>query len=377
MPFFGSAPGQPLEFSLRLRSDGRFGLRDRFGYRDPSTGDVYLVPRFLDQFSTDGASVPAAFTWLVARIDGAAPANVLHDALILRRRNRLEHIGPEVAREHADGVFLAALAELDVPIVRRHLMWAAVRLQSISLSWPGRLAIAGTVVIAAAWVGALVAAALVSIAVGLLAVVLVAGALVGVAVGGNRLRPLALGVVTLPLLVPVMTVVTVTDLLYRGIERVASRRRPHTATEPEPPTESPPARHAGRSIFVSYAREDRRRVEPLVEILAAATGANVWWDNEILPGDAWRSEILDALSAAHCVVVLWSMDAVRSEFILRVEATDAHKRGIMVQALLDDVQLPDEVAGVQAASLFDDPTGEELDKLVRAAGRMVSREAAA
>lgn len=363
-----------MEFALELRSDGRFGLRTRFGYRDPRTGDLYVVPRFVDHFSTDGASVPTAFSWLVPRIDSGAPANVLHDALILRRRHRLEYIGPEISRVDADRVFLAALGELGVPVIRRHLMWTAVRLDGMSRSWAGRSAIAGAVLIMVAWVGALIAAAVLSPSLGLVAVPIVAAAVAGVAGGGDRLRPLSLAVVAVPVLLPVAIAVAVTDFVYRTAERLASNPTRDRSEEPVPDVGTP--RYAGRSIFVSYAREDRRRIEPLIGILADATGADVWWDNELLPGDAWREEILDALNAAHCVVVLWSHDAVQSEFILRVEAADAHRRGILVQGLLDDIGLPDQVADIQAAGLFHDPTGEELDKLVRAASRTLSRTAA-
>ena len=55
-------------------------------------------------------------------------------------------------------------------------------------------------------------------------------------------------------------------------------------------------------IFLSYKREDRARVKPLVDALEAE-GLSVWWDVHIEGGSAWRESIQKNLESARCVIV--------------------------------------------------------------------------
>lgn len=61
-------------------------------------------------------------------------------------------------------------------------------------------------------------------------------------------------------------------------------------------------------IFLSYAREDREKAEPLARALQEA-GWSVWWDRSILPGASYEQVIEHELSSASSVVVLWSAAA--------------------------------------------------------------------
>jgi Protein of unknown function (DUF1353) len=72
-------------------------------------------------FVTDFASVPRIFFWLIPSYGAYTKAAILHDFLC--------HTAV-VGRADADGLFLRTLRELDVPFVRRWLMWAAVRFNS-------------------------------------------------------------------------------------------------------------------------------------------------------------------------------------------------------------------------------------------------------
>ena len=83
-------------------------------------------------------------------------------------------------------------------------------------------------------------------------------------------------------------------------------------------------------VFVSYKREDRLGVVPLVERLRAES-LQVWWDADIPGGSTWRSEILQHLDLARCVVVVWS-DASVSESgdFVREEAGRAKQRGVLL-----------------------------------------------
>ena len=91
-------------------------------------------------------------------------------------------------------------------------------------------------------------------------------------------------------------------------------------------------------IFLSYARTDRERVLPLVEGLQAR-GWSVWWDRDITPGRGFEEEIDREISAADCVLVVWSNDSVNSRWV-RNEALEGLERNILVPVLLDDVRIP-------------------------------------
>ena len=71
-------------------------------------------------FETDFASVPTAFGWLLPRSGRYTKAAVLHDYLCKESK------AGRFDRDDADGIFRRTMRELDVPFLRRWLMWAAV-----------------------------------------------------------------------------------------------------------------------------------------------------------------------------------------------------------------------------------------------------------
>ena len=78
----------------------------------------FIVPA---GFRTDFASVPRPLVWLLPRYGAYTKSAILHDHLCQSK---------EVNRADADGMFRRSMRELDVPFVRRWMMWAAVRLNS-------------------------------------------------------------------------------------------------------------------------------------------------------------------------------------------------------------------------------------------------------
>ena len=104
-------------------------------------------------------------------------------------------------------------------------------------------------------------------------------------------------------------------------------------------------------IFVSYARKDMKRVEPIVRELQKH-GWSVFWDLEIPPGESWRSYIKKRLDESRCVLVAWSHLSITSEWVI-AEADEAKKRGILVPALLDAVEPPFGLSHIHAADLSD------------------------
>ena len=87
--------------------------------------DEFVVPAGAE---TDFASVPGAFQWLIQRSGRYAKAAVLHDYLW----RHIDETG--ISRSDADGIFRRVMAELNVPFLRRWLMWAAVRATSLAKS---------------------------------------------------------------------------------------------------------------------------------------------------------------------------------------------------------------------------------------------------
>ena len=93
-------------------------------------------------------------------------------------------------------------------------------------------------------------------------------------------------------------------------------------------------------VFVSYKSEDRARVKPLVDALAAA-GLDVWWDLGIEGGVGWRETIQSHLDAAACVVVVWSAASVGpGGYFVQDEAAHARRRGVYLPVALDTAEPP-------------------------------------
>jgi hypothetical protein len=76
----------------------------------------------------------------------------------------------------------------------------------------------------------------------------------------------------------------------------------------------------------------------------------VWWDRTIPPGKSFDEVIEAALTAAKCVIVLWSKASVTSDWV-KVEAAEAARRRILIPALIEEVTIPLEFRRLQAADL--------------------------
>jgi len=71
--------------------------------------------------STDFASVPRLFVWFLPRYGRWTKAAILHDHLWRKE------VGKTIEYVDADGTFRRAMRELDVPFLKRWIMWGAVR----------------------------------------------------------------------------------------------------------------------------------------------------------------------------------------------------------------------------------------------------------
>jgi hypothetical protein len=118
-------------------------------------------------------------------------------------------------------------------------------------------------------------------------------------------------------------------------------------------------------IFISYAREDRPRIEPLAKSLEDL-GWSVFWDRTIPAGKTWRQVIGDALKNARSVIVAWSQKSITSEWVIE-EADRGRIRRILIPILIDNVNPPLGFGTIQAADLtIWDPAqlSSEFDKFI-------------
>jgi hypothetical protein len=148
-------------------------------------------------------------------------------------------------------------------------------------------------------------------------------------------------------------------------------------SEPSPAQEVPslaPLDTADEAIFVSYKREDRRQIEPLIDIIAAQ-GWSVFWDPKIAPGSPnWDMLLERKLMAAKCVLVAWSAAAATSHYV-RTEAHHGRSRNALVAVTFDGT-VPATFALAQTVDLTgwsgraDDP---RIAGLLDGIGRMLER----
>nr|MDT0663995.1 DUF1353 domain-containing protein [Micromonospora sp. DSM 115978] len=106
-------------------SDTRWRVVEPIVYQ--ADHELFTVPA---GFQTDFASVPRFLTWLIPTYGRYTKAAILHDWLWS------EAACGRVDRSDADGIFCRAMRELDVPFLRRWLMWAAVRLGGVTKPGP-------------------------------------------------------------------------------------------------------------------------------------------------------------------------------------------------------------------------------------------------
>lgn len=88
-------------------------------------------------------------------------------------------------------------------------------------------------------------------------------------------------------------------------------------------------------VFVSYARQDRDRIAPLVRALEVR-GLEVWWDSRIAGGAEFTREIEAQLEAAGAVLVVWSRRSIESRWVAD-EASAGAEQGKLVPISIDPV----------------------------------------
>ncbi|HUO11300.1 MAG TPA: TIR domain-containing protein [Caulobacteraceae bacterium] len=102
-------------------------------------------------------------------------------------------------------------------------------------------------------------------------------------------------------------------------------------------------------IFISYARSTAAKAQQIAEALRGL-GYGVWRDDELPAHRSYAEVIQERLSAAKAVVVVWSAEAVRSEWV-QSEADRARTERKLVQLSVDGAPLPMPFDRIQCADL--------------------------
>jgi formylglycine-generating enzyme required for sulfatase activity len=145
--------------------------------------------------------------------------------------------------------------------------------------------------------------------------------------------------------------------------KVASRSNAAEGASGTVRNETDPAENNGVRVFISYAKEDVEHAKRLYRDLKKA-GFSPWLDaEELLPGQNWRNEIVQAVRESRYFVALLSERGLsRNGFVHRelkkaLEVMEEYPEGgiFLIPARLDDCQPQDEkLRGLHWADLFPD-----------------------
>jgi adenylate cyclase len=102
-------------------------------------------------------------------------------------------------------------------------------------------------------------------------------------------------------------------------------------------------------IFVSYARPNERQARQIADALRQR-GYSVWRDDELPAHRAYSEVIEERIKSAKAVVVLWSAEAAKSQWV-RAEADAAREAGTLVQVTLDGSIPPMPFNQIQCADI--------------------------
>jgi len=102
-------------------------------------------------------------------------------------------------------------------------------------------------------------------------------------------------------------------------------------------------------VFISYARSDEPMAREIADNLREA-GFEVWRDDELPAHRAYAEVIEERIQGAGAVVVLWSAEAAKSQWV-RAEADTARTARTLVQATLDGAIPPMPFNQIQCADL--------------------------
>ncbi len=131
-------------------------------------------------------------------------------------------------------------------------------------------------------------------------------------------------------------------------------------------------------VFISYARSTQDLAQRVGEGLRAL-GYQVWRDDELPAHRSYTEVIEERLRAAKAVVVIWSAEAVKSQWV-RAEANVAREAGTLVQVRVDETTPPlpfNEIQCVDLAGWSGEATAPGWRKVADSVAALAGGEAAA
>src|SRR4051812_2873018 len=117
-------------------------------------------------------------------------------------------------------------------------------------------------------------------------------------------------------------------------------------------------RDHGDVVFVSYSREDaewRRRFVTMLAPVVRERGLEVWSDDRLLGGEAWRPALGGAIGRSRAALVLVGPDSLASEFIMDEELPALLARGARLVCMLVRPCLWQRVAALRELQWAHDP----------------------
>ncbi|HXQ47456.1 MAG TPA: TIR domain-containing protein [Caulobacteraceae bacterium] len=102
-------------------------------------------------------------------------------------------------------------------------------------------------------------------------------------------------------------------------------------------------------VFISYARSTAKQAQAVAAALRAL-GYSVWIDDDLPAHRTYSRVIEEQIASAKAAVVIWSADAVQSEWVMS-EANRAREDRKLVQVITDKARLPMPFDTIQCADL--------------------------
>ncbi|MEM6985804.1 MAG: SUMF1/EgtB/PvdO family nonheme iron enzyme [Pseudomonadota bacterium] len=124
-------------------------------------------------------------------------------------------------------------------------------------------------------------------------------------------------------------------------------------------------------IFIAYSRKDSVVANRFKSVFETQ-GWSVFIDTGLQAGALFYQEIAHQLRIARVVVVLWSDNAARSDFVID-EANEARQAKKLFPARIEDVPIPYGFRGVQTPDLYDWDGGPDHAGLQRLLAALTAR----
>lgn len=101
-------------------------------------------------------------------------------------------------------------------------------------------------------------------------------------------------------------------------------------------------------VFISYSREDKEFIAPIVKFIRALRGNLVFQDiQDILAGKPWEDQLNEALDNAKLVVVFWCSHSAKSEFVKKEYERAILENKDVLPVLLDNTPVEESLARYQ------------------------------